>query len=382
MKTLIFASVSLAALLVAAPALAGNNTTIQQLGTAQHATADQTNSSDGGVIQITQGLDATQGTDGYNQATATQGGSGNQATITQSQGAYGVANPSNTSTSDQEGVNGTVVVVQVGNNSSNISQGGSGEHALVGQANNFNTSVIVQAGVNELGVVNQQAGVSNVASISQAGTGTGVSGGSNVLTHGPGANQIWSEELLTGSVLPGASTGTIVYGPTGAVIDQNGSNHSGTINQAGYQNFADVTQGNQDGSTNDTGMITQGAGTYYAEGLIQQTGGSNNIATTNQQGSGSGYSLTDQNGSNNQAYANQVGNETSVIDQGYTGTIPSASGAVNGNYANVNQTSGNNTSLVQQTGNYGQAWVSQTAQAGATSTISQGGSYSVAVVRQ
>ncbi len=382
MKTLIFASVSLAALLVAAPALAGNNTTIQQLGTAQHATADQTNSSDGGVIQITQGLDATQGTDGYNQATATQGGSGNQATITQSQGAYGVANPSNTSTSDQEGVNGTVVVVQVGNNSSNISQGGSGEHALVGQANNFNTSVIVQAGVNELGVVNQQAGVSNVASISQAGTGTGVSGGSNVLTHGPGANQIWSEELLTGSVLPGASTGTIVYGPTGAVIDQNGSNHSGTINQAGYQNFADVTQGNQDGSTNDTGMITQGAGTYYAEGLIQQTGGSNNIATTNQQGSGSGYSLTDQNGSNNQAYANQVGNETSVIDQGYTGTIPTASGAVNGNYANVNQTSGNNTSLVQQTGNYGQAWVSQTAQAGATSTISQGGSYSIAVVRQ
>lgn len=382
MKNFIFASVSLTVLALAAPALAGNNTTITQLGTSQNAQVDQTRSSDAGVVQITQGLSATQGTDGYNQAFATQGGSGNQATITQSQGAYGLANPSNTSTSDQEGVNGTVVVVQLGNNTSNINQGGNSEHALVGQANNFNQSTIVQTGNSELGVVNQQNGVSNVAMISQSGTGTGVSGGSSTFIASPSANQIWYEELMTGSVLPGASTGTILYGPTGAVIDQNGNNHSGTINQAGYQNFADIAQGLQDGSSNDTATITQGGATVYAEGLIQQSGGSSNFASLDQEGSGTAYALTDQNGNNNQAYTYQVGTEHSVINQGYTGAIPSISGVVNGNYANVSQTSGNDTSMITQSGNYGQAWVSQASQAGASSTITQGGAYSYASVHQ
>ncbi len=383
MKTLILASASLAALLVAAPALAGNNTTIQQVGTAQHATADQTNSTDGGVIQITQGLDATAGSDGYNQATATQGGSGNQASITQSQGLYGVANPSNTSTSDQEGVNGTVTVVQVGNNISNITQGGVNEHAIVGQSNNFNTSTIVQAGVGELGLVNQEEGTGNVATIAQAGTGDGTFAGfvDGTQSAGPGPNLHWHENLPSDSVIPGVSTGHTLYGPTGAVVDQNGNNNNGAINQAGYQNFADVSQGNQDGSFNNSASVTQGAGQYYSAAVVYQDG-SGNIAQMNQQGSGSSYATTWQQGSGNQAYTSQTGSEYSVIGQGIAGEGFGASMNVNNNYANVNQTSGNDASTITQMGNSGQAWVSQTAQANATSTITQGGSFSVAVVRQ
>ena len=122
MKTFLLAATSVVALLAAGSALAaGNDSTIDQAGISQNAAVDQSNSTGNSVASITQ-------VDAYNSAGVTQGGSGNQATVNQSQGADAANRiPSNVSASDQIGVNGVISVIQVGNNSSSISQLGAGQ---------------------------------------------------------------------------------------------------------------------------------------------------------------------------------------------------------------------------------------------------------------
>jgi hypothetical protein len=182
-------------------------------------------------------------------------------------------------------------------------------------------------------------------------------------------------------VLPGASGGATIYGPVGAIVDQNGSNNSGSINQAGYQNFADVAQGNQDESSNNTGSINQGSGLYQSDAVEYQDG-HNNVASINQAGSGTTYSTVWQNGNSNQAYSTQVGSEHSVIGQGVTGDEAAIVNSVTSDYASVDQESGGDNSLVTQTGNNDTAYVTQDNVANATSTIMQGGSFNTASVRQ
>jgi hypothetical protein len=389
MKSIILGSVSTAALLFASAAFAdGNSSTITQIGTSQNAIVDQTQSSGGAVAQITQGLaDA----DANNAATVTQGGSGAQASVTQSQGGYGVAAPSNTSTSDQEGAGDNLTVVQVGNNTSSIAQTSNsvGEYALVGQSNNFNSSTIVQAGQSEFALVNQEEGTGNNASISQSGTGAGnvtpVGSDRSNIVPGPG-DLVLSENVPGDSVLPGAPNLTR-YGVTGAAVDQVGSNNIGAVSQQGTQNFADVSQENDTAPGGNIGTVIQGSGVSYSDGVMYQLG-QNNIASINQSGGGSTYSTIWQNGNSNQAYSTQVGSNVSEIAQGqngasaHIGNIPDPGSAtpVNNDYASVTQ-GGGDTSLVNQTGNNDNAQVSQQA-ANATSTVTQGGSFNVAVVRQ
>ncbi|HEY5006791.1 MAG TPA: hypothetical protein VII42_02235, partial [Caulobacteraceae bacterium] len=333
--------------------------------------------------------DATQATDAFNHASVTQGGgSGNQASITQSQGGFGaVSNPSNVSNSDQEGANGFVTVVQVGNDTSSISQlvNSSSEHAVVGQSNNGNSAAVQQGGQNEFALVNQEEGTGNSASIAQSGTGNGVDGPNAGHVFGVG-DQYRNENLPNDSVLV-AANGPTTYGPVGAYVDQIGSNQVGQINQQGFQNFADVSQGDPSAiGSGNMGYISQGAGVSESDAVIYQQG-QQNIASINQS-NGTSYSTVWQNGSSNQAYSTQVGSDSSVIAQGQVGagnepgTIPTPGPAVSGDYASVDQTTGGDNSLVNQTGNNDSAYVSQTSTANAMSTITQGGSFNVASVHQ
>ena len=387
MKKIILGSVSAAALLFAGAAYAaGNSSTIDQdrLFAKRQRGSDEFHRR---PVAWLRRSDATQASDEYNAASVVQGGSGNHATVTQSQGAFGADRiPSNISNSDQEGVNNTLVVVQVGNNTSSVLQTNSanGEYALVGQNNNANSAAIVQSGTNEMGLINQDDGSSNVAGITQSGIGDGnhtpVAYGTPV--SGPG-NLVWHENVPNDSSLPNVPALT-TYGPAGAYIDQVGSNHTGSINQSGYWNFADVAQGDggngaSNGSVGDIGAITQGAGQYYSDAVMFQDG-SYNIASISQTGSGSSYSTVWQLGNSNVAYSTQVGSEHSAINQGFDGDGFGGS-AVSNNYANVYQQGGGDTSTVTQTGNSDQAWVSQYG-AGATSTVNQGGSFNLAVVHQ
>ena len=385
MKKVLLGAVSAVALLAAGSAFAaGNASTIDQVGYSENASVDQSGSPSDAVAQISQGV---HGADEYSLANVTQGGgAGNEASINQSQAPYSaVRNPSNVSNSNQQGSDGTITVVQVGNDSSSISQlvGSSYEHALVGQSDNYNSAGIQQGGVQELAVVNQEQGTGNSASIVQSGTGDNVFAPTATYTHGPN-NLRWYENVPADSVLPGTNPDPNVYtlyGPVGAVVDQNGSNNVGNINQAGYQNFANVAQGDLDGSANNNGSISQGSGLYQSDAVIYQDG-QNNTAAINQAGSGTTYSTVWQYGNSNQAYSTQVGSEHSVIGQGVTGDEVAFPNTVSSDYASVDQTTGGDNSLVTQTGNNDTAYVAQNYTANATSTVTQGGSYNTASVHQ
>lgn len=390
MKTIVFGSVSAAALLLASTAFAaGNSSEIDQIGYANTASVDQTGSPSNAKATVTQ-------SDEYNDAAVVQGGgSGNVATITQSQGTYGATrNYSNISGSNQQGTNGLVTVIQVGDNTSSVDQlaGSSGEYALVGQSNINNTSAISQGGTKEFALVNQEYGSGNAASIVQSGTGYGNSGPgagnytptpSSPRIHGPG-NLWWSENLPGDSVLTPGAGGNTRYGQTGADVDQVGSNNVGSISQAGNQNFADVSQENDTGTGGNHGAIVQGVGVYHSDAVMYQWG-QNNIATLSQGGAGTSYSTAWQYGDSNQAYATQDGSETSVIAQGVTGDGPRDGtfiGGISGDYALVDQTSGGDSSRIVQLGSNDTAYVYQTVSANATSLINQGGTYNLAVVHQ
>jgi trimeric autotransporter adhesin len=387
MKNLLLGAVSAVALLTAGGAFAaGNASTIDQIGTGNTAAVDQTGSPSDAVATITQGL---ANSDANNSASVTQGGgAGNVATVTQSQGPYAVNNPSNRETSNQQGTGGVVTVIQVGDNTSTVQQlsGSIDEVALVGQSDVGNSSSISQGGTSEFALVNQEEGTGNSAGIVQSGTGAGdITPTDQGVAHGPN-NLYWSENVPDDSVLPGASSGLTTYGETGAVVDQVGSNNVGAINQAGFQNFADVSQENDTSPGGNTGTVSQGAGLFQSDGVMYQLG-QNNGAAINQSGSGTTYSTIWQNGNLNQAYSTQVGSETSVIGQGVTGDGPRTSDdsfvtAVNNDYAAADQTSGNDNSLITQTGDSDTANVFQTVTANATSTIMQGGSNNTATVRQ
>jgi len=402
MKKLLLGAVSAAAMLTAGAAFAaGNDATIDQIGNVGSATVDQTQSSGDAVATITQGT-GTGANDFYNTASVTQGGSANQATITQSQGDFGVVtNPSNTSISDQEGASGVIIVTQVGNSASSIQQTStaSNEHAFVGQLGSGDASGIIQSGASELAVVNQEpggpgqvgTGTGNTAAIVQSGTGDGVfsSVQFDAVNFNPNPALFWYENVPGDSLLPGTSAGNTQWGPVGAIVDQLGQNNIGAINQAGYENFADVSQENDfSGNVGNTDGITQGIGNFYSDAVTYQYGQGNTIFLT-QEGSGSAYSVAFQQGNNNQAYVAQTGSETSTVGQGMTvditnPTSPDAfdANAVNNDYANVTQSSGGDTSTVFHSGDSNQAWVSQTVQANATSTINQSGGSNAAVVKQ
>ncbi|MFI4965684.1 MAG: hypothetical protein ACHP9T_09985 [Caulobacterales bacterium] len=382
MKSVIFAGVSAAALLFAGSALAaGNAATIDQIGFTQTATIDQTGSPSDAVATVHQ-------SNAYNLANVTQGGgSGNLADVTQSQGAFGaVRNPSNISNSNQQGANGGVTVVQVGNNSSTVNQyGGSvGEHALVGQSNNGNVSDIGQSGQNELAVTNQQSGTGNSSTIAQAGTGDGNFSPSAYPNHNHGPNNlVWHENVPNDSVLPGAGGSLTEYGVVGSIVDQVGSNNVGSINQAGFQNFADVSQENDANTGGNTGTIVQAAGMFQSDAVMYQLG-QFNVASISQVGAGTSYSTVWQNGNSNQAYSSQTGSNHSAIEQGFTDDAgTTAAGPANNEYASVTQGGGGNLSTVQQLGSNDTATVTQGG-ANATATINQGagGSFNTATIHQ
>ncbi len=376
MKTFLMGAVSAVALFAAGGAFAaGNSSTIDQIGTFNNAAVDQTGSASDGVATVTQ-------SDSYNSANVTQGGAGNQAAVTQSNGSFGaVTNPSNVSNSNQQGQDGGLTVVQVGNSTSTISQssGSANEHALVGQSGNSDAANINQNGNAELAMVNQELGNGNSAVIAQAGTGNGVYVPSSSSVSG-GGNLRWNENVPGDSVLPGASSGQTVYGPVGAFVDQLGSNESGSISQSGFQNFADVAQGNDAGGAFNAGSITQGGGMVQSDAVMFQDG-QFNIASIDQEGAGSSYSTIWQHGVSNQAYSSQVGSETSKIEQGFTDDNATEGASVSGDYASVSQSGGGDSSTVNQSGNNDTALVSQLG-ANATSSISQGGSFNTANVHQ
>lgn len=340
-KKLALCGISASALLLATSAFAANSTsTVTQSGAGQTAAVDQTGSSNGAVSTITQ-------SDTNNQAAVTQGGSGNQATVNQSQGAFGFyTNPTNQSTSNQQGIGGIVTVLQIGDSTATIGQtnASSGEHAIVFQRSWGNQATIAQGGSNELGLINQEntaggTGYNNVGSIVQTGSGDGI----DMQTGGAVGNLVWRENLVRNDGT-NPSDGLVAYGHDGAVINQIGNTNNGAIMQSGVSNFGDVSQEGD----NNIGSVIQ-SGIDHSDAVMYQLGNSN---TTNlvQFGVGTAYSTVGQWGNNNQAYVTQAGTNRSTVAQGFAGEFTGGANS-NGSYASVSQNNtggAQNSSIIEQ----------------------------------
>ena len=320
MKKLILGTVSAIALFSAGAAFAGgSSSTVTQNGTAENASINQVAATNSGSVVLQNG--------GYNYAGVVQGGNSDSANVTQDQSFSPLgANPNNSnfyniSNSTQTGVNDSAIVRQHGANTSSINQHGlsvgvnGGEHAIVQQVGQANSSAIGQGGAGEVGVV-AQTGNYNSASITQTGTGDGADDNE----FGP----------LYENLLP-APIGNI--GSDGATVLSLGNYNIANISQAGYRQFAGV-EGFGD---SNNASVTQGAAQAFANGVVEAWGNSN-LSSINQFGAGtSAFSLIAQSGSTNEAHNTQDGTNFSQILQGTSNPYGQAGSSSNA-YASVNQT--------------------------------------------
>ncbi len=348
MKNVIFAGLSMAALCVAMPLAAQNNSsTVTQTGDLNDADVDQTGS--GNTVTIDQ-ISATDGTVGQIAITA-QSGSGNTSDI------------------DQDGD---------GNNFTRTGQMGTNSLAMVEQtAASFAVTAIIDQGVdtdNNTGTIIQSDGRANGAQIIQNGTGPGL-----------GANNF-------SSILQGDTTnigGTAVFAETvGATNTQSGQNNSSDIvqsgvstsvgvNQIGDANISFVTQGDLGGDFNNGSVLQNGDGNQ--SGLFQSsdqntgnisqigdsnfagvqqgfvggaaTGGNRNSGTITQNGNRNRSSIFQNDtlaGELNIAVTNQLGDDavSTIIQDGtsnqafviqYEASVSSITQTGTGNFADVTQ---------------------------------------------
>ena len=334
MNRILLTGASIAALLVAAPALAQNNDSdVTQSGSGAVATVDQTGANDVSDITQTGGGTVNVNQDGDTGSTSTVTTGANDrppestVDVTQSDDGSSSAGTSqaNVSTVIQDNVNGfglsgtgsTVSVTQThnaagyGQNDSYVQQGTnavSGQ-VTVSQTGGENvsdygsfTSTDNDASITQTGVQNTSSVVQNfqnggaLATVNQNGTG--------------GMNNVYIEQVSDGF---SATPPEFALGAE-ASATQNGSLNSSTISQTGYSEAdatANYASSNQQGNGN-TSSITQSGIEGFAsltqvgngnDSLITQ-GGSGNSATVSQMSDGND-SIVTQNGTGNTAVVNQ-----------------------------------------------------------------------------
>ncbi|HWE47953.1 MAG TPA: hypothetical protein VG407_18185 [Caulobacteraceae bacterium] len=274
MKHLILGAVSTAALLLAGSGFAQNVTTINQQGSNNSASADQSNGSNE-LTQINQ-------ISSSNIATVTQGGVNDEAFIDQdTDGAY----TASTATVTQIGQNGTFQVAQHGYNAAVATQGANsvGETGYISQTG-YNPGVgalLQQNGFGNSGWI-IQTGNFNISTVTQNGSGgyagplveTAIDGTLNAdnfgFRQGGGSQQIGSYNT--------------------SIIDQEGSAGMAVTEATGVGNYQNILQGAASNQATafhiavgdyNTGEITQAQGPSFSGNTVF---GSSNIITVFQNG--------------------------------------------------------------------------------------------------
>ena len=346
MKSPIYSSVSVLALLFAAPAIAQNNESdIAQTGNdnaaevsqdGSNATSTVTQSSDDNIVEVNQSGD----------------GASSLVEQTGDNSAYAFADPNNVAEVTQNGDSDSIVrqtgvaasanVYQDGDlNSSTIEQ--SGLLAITGRSDlgplNYDATGVSQAGDNNRSFVEQRGGSSTVviqdSSLAALGNqsdvmqGTG-NGQAYVMQVG-GNNDSWinqQTEACCGQPTPVAT------------VNQMGDDHIASIDQT-------ITSRGADATITQTGLSNDSYITQNAQGPVGSEG---SVAATNQSGDNN-YSLIDQQAELNDADVWQSGNSNfSYVYQNGTD-----------NTADVAQHSDGNASTITQNGT------------GSTATVTQGG---------
>ncbi|HEY3813545.1 MAG TPA: hypothetical protein VGL66_09985 [Caulobacteraceae bacterium] len=358
MKHLFLSAVSAAALLLAAPVLAQNVTTITQTGSNNSASSDQSNGSNE-LTTINQ-------ISSSNIATVAQGGVGDQASILQdTDGTY----TGSTATVTQVGLGGIIEVLQHGYNNATVTQGANSvsETAYVSQTgyNPNSGATLQQNGNGESGWI-LQTGNFNISTVTQSGVGG--SPGTVFETAMPG--------ILNASDFP-AQEG-------GAGSEQVGFYNTAVIDQEGVAGIA-ATEATGTGNYQN---IIQGAGTLQATAFILTTG-DYNVGEVTQAGGAGGYAGSTTFGTGNFISVFQNGASLSLIGQGTHiddfGIGFDEGTPVSGASATVVQTGDGNTSFIEQFAN-AEATVTQISNGEAPndSEIHQdiGSDYSMATVNQ
>ena len=283
MKHLILGAVSTAALLLATSAFAQNMTTVNQPGSNNSASSDQSS----GTNELT----TINQISSSNVATVTQGGLGDQATITQdTDGTY----TASSATVTQIGQNGVVEVNQHGFNNATVTQGAFsvGETAYVSQTgyNPGSGATLQQNGLSQSGWI-LQTGQFNLSTVIQNGSG-GYAG------------------PLFENVIDGIQNADDFGGRVGGGSEQVGNYNTSVIDQEGAASLA-VTEAT---GTGNFQSITQGAAANQAT-AFQSLFGDNNTGEITQAG-GASWSGNTVYGSGNTILVFQNGASTSLIGQG------------------------------------------------------------------
>lgn len=345
MKKIILAGASIAALTLAAPAYAQSTSTVEQNGSGNQADVTQVNSNTSTVTQIGDNNVAT--VDQADVAT------GNTSTVTQT------ASGSNTADVDQfAGATGSFAdVTQDGTSDGNLAtiQQASAVNAIAEsiQTDSVGGTVLIQQG-GGTGLNNFAGAVQGDTSL-VGGTASGATNAnSTILQEGDnnsglsvqaGADQI---SLINQFTVSSGNDATVVQGAFGggssdAFILQIGDGDSAEIAQNSSGNDADIGQG---GGSGNFALIDQG----FVGGA--GVGGDNNTAITAQDGSGN-FSAIEQNGltagGGNLADVLQAGdNNTSFVVQDGSTLTATVNQLTDGNFSSVSQGGTGNTATVNQ----------------------------------
>jgi hypothetical protein len=395
-------------------AFADSNTgTINQIGSSNSATIDQTINVAAATSTVNQNGDGNSassaqsnnifGTPYWVTSYIEQGGNANTATVTQDLSWYASA------TAQQYGSGNSAAISQTNYvgyySSATIYQNGNGNSATVTQNNVYNTSGTVwqyNGASGNTGSVTQHGDTYSSALVNQSGGGT--SGTTGVIDQSAYSSSATIEQFNAGQAYANINqTGSY----NNALIHQSdtvGNGVTGYITQSGDNNSATITQNASvyAGDRSDTASIYQTGSSnratvtesfvYFSAAYINQWFGSGNTAeifqgnmsygnaTINQGGDGNkgtikqGYADANCCGSTLTANLSQYGNgNTAEIDQ--TGWYQDALIAQNGNLNLANITQNGNGSLhnyatINQTGNSHVATIAQNG-SGNNATINQ-----------
>jgi hypothetical protein len=357
MKSLILATVSAAALLFAGGAYAQNMSTVNQPGSNNSASVDQSGGSNE-LSQINQISNS-------NNATVNQGGFQDEAFVVQdTDGTYTGSQVIVT----QIGQNGAVQAQQYGYNQAVVTQGAQsiGETAYVVQTgyNPGTGASLHQNGFGNNGFI-LMTGNFNLSTLTQNGGAGGYSGG---LAEGVNAGTLNASNF---GVRQGGGSQQVGNYNT-SVIDMEGNNSLAINDATGSGNFQ---------------FITQGGLTNQATGFFSTFGDSNSGNLT--QVAGAAYSGNAQHGVGNNITVFQNGSSTSIIGQGtHTDSFgiglndgPQTQGAS----ASVTQTGDNHFANIIQFGDYTIADITQVsggANVGNEADINQGGQGDLGTISQ
>ena len=305
----------------------------------------------------------------------------------------------NDSTISQIGGTNTAAIDQTGGNEgvSSVSQIGTGLVATVTQADDPNTGIPGFNTPSNLSTITQE-GSGATATVNQTGDPGESPGNESVITQfSDGAAPTLADVLQDGannfsSVEQGRDADPLDRSGQTAIVMQIGEDHVSTILQRGNLNTATVTQENE-GNTSD---ITQ-TGADNDAGVMQT--GVGNLSTITQNAN-FGLATVDQSGNDNVSEITQSGSVNSsvagLVDQSGNDNLStitqSSSVPARNQFAQVTQSTHNNTSLITQSGDAGpppsdpalgnDAFVYQTATSGNFSTIMQSGAGNLATVNQ